>query len=303
MSVRLLRSVSFSLLILTLTAQTRADDPGTITDALKAPILDSKTTLEETRNFVEARIPRMPNVASAEEWTAKADQYRHDVFQNVIFRGEAAGWRDADLKVEWLDTIDGGPGYKIKKLRYEALPGLWIPALLYEPENIEGKVPVILNVNGHDTKNGKSADYKQLRCINQAKRGMLALNIEWFGMGQFHTDGFRHGLINAIDLTGTSGIATHYLAMKRGVDILLSHEHADPERVAVTGLSGGGWQTIFYSPLDTRVKLTDPVAGYSSFFTRTRFFEDLGDPEQTPCDLATVVDYTHLTAMMAPRPT
>jgi hypothetical protein len=30
---------------------------------------------------------------------------------------------------------------------------------------------------------------------------------------------------------------------------------------------------------------------------------DLGDSEQTPCDLGTVVDYTHLTAMRAPRPT
>ena len=30
-------------------------------------------------------------------------------------------------------------------------------------------------------------------------------------------------------------------------------------------------------------------------------FKDLGDSEQTPCDLATLVDYTHLTAMRAPR--
>jgi dienelactone hydrolase len=91
--------------------------------------------------------------------------------------------------------------------------------------------------------------------------------------------------------------------MKRGLDVLLAHEHADPSRVAVTGLSGGGWQTIFFSPLDTRVTLCDPVAGYSSFFTRIKYFSDLGDSEQTPCDLATVVDYSHLTAMMAPRPT
>ena len=87
--------------------------------------------------------------------------------------------------VVWLDTLEGGPGYRIKKLRYEALPGLWVPALLYEPETLEGKVPAVLNVNGHDSK-GKSADYKQIRCINQAKRGMLALNIEWLGMGQLH---------------------------------------------------------------------------------------------------------------------
>jgi len=71
----------------------------------------------------------------------------------------------------------------------------------------------------------------------------------------------------------------------------------------VTGLSGGGWQTIFISSLDERVKLSDPVAGYSSFKTRARFLEDLGDSEQTPCDLGTVADYTHLTAMRAPRPT
>ena len=46
---------------------------------------------------------------------------------------------------------------------------------------LAGKVPVILNVNGHD-RNGKAAPYKQIRCINMAKRGMLALNLEWFGI-------------------------------------------------------------------------------------------------------------------------
>ena len=117
---------------------------------------------------------------------------------------------------------------------------------------------------------------------------MLALNLEWFGMGQFRDGGYRHGQINQIDLCGAGGVATHYLAMTRGLDVLLALEHADPERVAVTGLSGGGWQTIFISALDPRVKLSNPVAGYSSFLTRVRHFSDLGDSEQTPCDMATV---------------
>src|SRR5439155_19297437 len=38
--------------------------------------------------------------------------------QNVVFRGEAAKWRDAKTKVECLDTI-ACDGYRIKKLRYE----------------------------------------------------------------------------------------------------------------------------------------------------------------------------------------
>ncbi len=181
------------------------------------------------------------------------------------------------------------------------MPGLWIPALLYEPDELRGKVPVMLNVNGHEGV-GKAVAYKQMRCINQAKRGMIALNLEWFGMGQLKGNGFQHGLINALDLCGAGGVAVHYLAMERGIDILLAHEHADPERVGVTGLSGGGWQTIFFSPLETRVTFACPVAGYSSFHTRVRVLADLGDSEQTPCDLGTVVDYTHLTAMLAPHP-
>lgn len=297
------RLLTISLTAVALSASlAMADDADRFKDALGQEIIGPRQTHVETRDFVEPRIAKMPQVKTAEEWSKTAEGLRADTLSRVVFRGEAVAWRDAKTRVEWLETLEGGPGYRIKKLRYEALPGLWVPALLYEPTVFRGKAPVVLNVNGHDSK-GKAADYKQVRCINQAKRGMIALNVEWFGMGQFRTPGFQHGLINAIDLCGTSGIATHFLAMTRGLDVLLDHEYADPSRVGVTGLSGGGWQTIFISPLDPRVTLTNPVAGYSSFLTRARYASDLGDSEQTPCDLGTVVDYTHLTAMMAPHPT
>ena len=202
-------------------------DESGLRAALGRTLLVPGQTLAEAQWFVDARIPDVPAVRSADEWRATAARLRADTLRKVVFRGQAVAWRDATTRVEFLQTIDGGPGYHIRKLRFEALPGLWIPALLYEPDRLDGKVPVVLNVNGHDAK-GKAVDYKQLRCINQAKRGMIALNLEWFGMGQLKTPGFGHGLINAIDLCGTSGIATHFLAMKRGIDILLSHEHADP---------------------------------------------------------------------------
>lgn len=256
----------------------------------------------EVQNYCDSRVPRMPEVKTAAQWQALAERMRADVLERIVYRGRAVAWRDAKTKVEWLQTIPGGPGYRIKKLRFEALPGLWIPALLYEPEKLSGKVPVILNVNGH-TALGKQYPPKQIRCINQAKRGMIALNVEWLSMGQLRSDGFAHYRMNQIDLCGTNGLAPFYLSMTRGLDVLLSLKHADPERVAVTGLSGGGWQTIVISSLDTRVKLSNPVAGYSSFRTRAWHLKDLGDSEQTPNDLATIADYTHLTAMMAPRPT
>jgi dienelactone hydrolase len=269
---------------------------------LKREIIGNELPLAEVQRYVETRVPKMQTWTTAAQWQAEADRLRQAVLDRVVFGGAAARWRDAATRVEWLETIDGGPGYRIKKLRYEALPGMWIPALLYEPERLTGRVPAVLNVNGH-TGLGKQYPPKQLRCINQAKRGMLALNIEWVGMGQLNASGYSHARMNQLDLCGASGLAPFYLNMKRGLDVLLSLENTDPQRVAVTGLSGGGWQTIVLSALDTRVTLSNPVAGYSSFLTRTRNFKDLGDSEQTPNDLATLVDYTHLTAMLAPRAT
>ncbi len=278
-----------------------ADQPG-IQTLLEHEIIGSVLPMTEVQRYCYQRVPTMPDVQTVAQWKQAADQIRSKVLQRIVYRGEAAKWRDAPTKIEWLETIDGGPGYRIKKLRYEALPGMWIPALLYEPNELSGKVPAVLNVNGH-TSLGKQYPAKQIRCINQAKRGMFALNIEWVGMGQLNSPGYRHYSMNQLDLCGTSGLAPFYLNMKRGLDVLLSLDHVDPQRVAVTGLSGGGWQTIILSSLDTRVSLADPVAGYSSFRTRAYHLKDLGDPEQTPCDLVTICDYTHLTALLAPRPT
>jgi hypothetical protein len=300
-----LLSLAVILSIPFLTAE--ADEPSQSGELdLKAllgrSVFDPSIPLNEVQTFCEARVIRMPHVGSVAEWERHAKQIRERTLKQVVFRGEAAKWRDAKTKVVWLETIEGGDGYRIRKLRYEAIPGLWVPALLYEPTKLKGKMPVVLNVNGHDSK-GKAAKYKQIRCINQAKRGMLALNVEWFGMGQLRKPGFVHYRLNQIDLCGSSGVSVFFLAMKRGLDVLLAHKNADPSRVAVAGLSGGGWQTIFISSLDERVTLSNPVAGYSSFRTRARITPDLGDSEQTPVDLAAVGDYALLTAIRAPKPT
>lgn len=271
--------------------------------ALAAPILEPATTQAEVAALIKARLAPLPEPASVTEWEPYARRLRQHVLDEVVFRGEIARrWRDAPLHVEWLETLDGGPGYRLKKLRYEAVPGLWIPALLYEPLQLNGKVPVFLNVNGHDGQ-GKAAVYKQIRCINQAKRGILALNVEWLGMGQLRGPGYAHGRMNQLDLCGQSGLAVFFLAMQRGLDVLLSLDHADPARVGMAGLSGGGWQTIWLSALDERVTLANPVAGYSSFLTRVEHHQDLGDSEQTPTDFGKYADYLHLTALRAPRPT
>jgi hypothetical protein len=277
-------------------------DPEQVAGWLKQSILKPNTTYQEAQAYCRAKVRPWAEYSTVAEWETARDQMRADVLKHVIFRGEAAQWRDAKLGVEYLDTMTTGPGYSIQKLRYEALPGLWIPALLYLPDKLDRKVPVAMHVNGHDL-NGKAADYKQLRSIHLVKQGMIVLNPEWLGMGQLHLPDFGHYKMNQLDLCGTSGLAPFYLAMSRGLDVLLAHPYADSQQVAVAGLSGGGWQTILISALDERVTLSNPVAGYSSYLTRIDINKDLGDSEQTPVDLGKYADYLHLTAMRAPRPT
>jgi hypothetical protein len=208
-------------------AAAQSPAPTGVAALLAHPIIDPALPLAEVRAYTASRVPAMPAVTTLAGWKSFADRTRRDVLDKIVFRGDTArSWRDAKTTVVWLDTLPGGPGYSIKKLRYEALPGLWIPALLYLPDNVSGKIPVQLAVNGHD-KDGKAAAYKQLRCINLAKRGIASLNVEWFAQGQLRADGFSHYRMNQLDLCGVSGLAPFYLAMSRGLDVLLALPSAD----------------------------------------------------------------------------
>jgi dienelactone hydrolase len=204
-----------------------------------------------------------------------------------------------------LGVIETGQGYRLRKLRYEVVPGFQSVAILYEPENLQGKAPAILNLNGHVGPPGKAVEYKQKRCINFAKHGILALNLEWFSFGELRGEGNQHWYAAHMDLVGANGLGIFLLEMRRGLDYLYGHPSVDRNRLGVTGLSGGGWQTILLSSLDDRVKVAVPVAGFSSVATKVeaRKYGDLGDLEQNGTDLLFGQDYTHLTAMMAPRPT
>jgi hypothetical protein len=278
----------------------KAPTTAQITRALSRRLLGSAHT-RIMMSYYRERLPRLRQPESVAEWVDRAARVRRELLERVYLRGHQPGILNAPPQVHWGDVLETGRGYRIRKLRYEGYPGMWIPALLYEPEALSGKVPCVLNPNGHH-RGGKAMPYKQARCINLAKRGILALNTEFVGMGELQ--GCTNHMHQAyLDLCGVAGVGVMYLAMKRGLDVLLSHPHADPERVAMTGLSGGGWQTAVLSALDERIRLTVPVSGHSPIWHRALYrWQDHGDLEQTPVDLCTIADYDTLTAMFAPRP-
>jgi dienelactone hydrolase len=279
-------------------------DPEIIQPILAQQLQPPQLVTFQLQQFLKAKVPAVAVPASAEQWTAEAQRIRRHVLDNVIFHGWPQEWVNSPPRFEDLGSLPAGKGYRLRKLRYEIVPGFYSTALLYEPETLQGRVPAVLDVMGHFTGRGNKEDFEQKMCINQALKGMIALNLDWIGMGELNTKLNEHWFASQLDLVGMNGVGLFYLAMRRGLDYLAANPDVDPNRIGVTGLSGGGWQTITLSSLDPRVLVSIPVAGYVNLQGRLeRLPEEPGDIEQNPTDFLVGQDYSTLTAMRAPRPT
>ena len=280
-------------------------DPHQIRDILKEVVQSPAVADFQVRQYIvdhTAPPPVVPATPSA--WTAEASRLRQHLLNDVIYHGWPTAWVDAPPKFEEVGVVQG-KGYRIRKLRYEVVPGLQSAALLYEPQAMNGKIAAILNVYGHVGPLGKAVEFEQKRDIALAKHGILSLRLDWLGFGELSGEGGDHFFAAHLDLVGVNEVGLFYLEMRRGLDYLYNHPNVDRNRLGMSGLSGGGWQTILLSSLDERVKVSVPVAGFSSLRSRVEVkdYGDMGDPEQSATDLLKDADFTHLIAMMAPRPT
>lgn len=280
-------------------------EPEQVATVLKEQLIAPDVSVFGMKQYLLNRVAKPPSPTGARDWQAQAKRIREHLLNDVIFHGWPAEWVNSPPKFEDLGLIEAGKGYRMRKLRYEIVPGFDSVAILYEPTDLRGKVPAILNVNGHVGAPGKAVEYKQKRCINFAKHGIMALNVEWLYFGELRDEQNAHRFGAQLDLVGAHVDGLFYLAMRRGLDYLYNHPNVDRSRLGVTGLSGGGWQTLMLSALDERVTVAVPVAGYASEtnIIEAKEYGDLGDYEQYGTDLLAGQDFTHLTAMRAPRPT
>jgi dienelactone hydrolase len=88
----------------------------------------------------------------------------------------------------------------------------------------------------------------------------------------------------------------------RGIDYLVSRDDVDAEKIAVTGISGGGASTIWIAAADERVKCAVPVSGMSDLESYVKNKVINGH-----CDCMFLVntyawEWTTIAALIAPRP-
>src|SRR6266550_9019001 len=143
--------IGFSLLACFLfSVETFAQNaPGDLETVLGEQILAPSAALLQMKSFILSRVPPPPVATSAAQWTEESQRLRRHLLQDVVFHGWPPEWVTASPKFEDVGTIETHEGYRLRKLRYEVVPGFQSVAILYEPEKLQGKVPAILNVNGH----------------------------------------------------------------------------------------------------------------------------------------------------------
>ncbi|MGD1102746.1 MAG: acetylxylan esterase [Terriglobia bacterium] len=294
-----------AILALLLTSLARAQSTAhQLNPILEKELQPPQVVVFQLQEYLMRQVPKLPPISTPEKWTAEGERIRKRVLANVVFHGWPKEWVTSPPHFEDMGALPSGKGYRLRKLRYEIVPGFYSTALLYTPENLQGKMPAVLNVMGHHGPTGKAEPFQQKLCINEALRGMIALNLEWIGMGESLDKENSHGYVGHLDLVGANEVGLFYLAMRRGLDYLWDNPNVDQKRIAVTGLSGGGWQTIILSSLDERVNLSIPVAGYTTLEGRLVLPRtEPGDIEQNGTDLLVGQDYSTLTAIRAPRPT
>lgn len=152
-------------------------------------------------------------------------------------------------------------GYTVESVVFESVPGFFVAGNLYKPSGPTANKSLagIVCPHGHWDQPEDYGIYRndmQLRCASFAKMGAVVFSIEMIGYGESLQ----------VSHTYNKGVMLQTWNCMRAIDFLMTLPETDPERIAVTGASGGGTQTFMTTALDPRVKVSVPVVMVSSHF-------------------------------------
>jgi dienelactone hydrolase len=196
--------------------------------------------------------------------------------------------------------------YIVEKVIFESRPQFYVTANVYLPRKAAPPFPGVVASVGHWGAGKAFEDYQRISRY-LAQRGILVLVYDLPGMGErveswnpvfqrplihpgtsqyFVTTehGFAAG--RAI-LTGSNLVRFLLWEAVRATDYLTERKDVDAQRVAATGVSGGGWLTELLAAFDPRIKVAIPVC-YGGCIADNLFRSKIG-----------ILD---VEALIAPRP-
>jgi len=257
-------------------------------------------------DFIEAHArdlaARRPRPRSLDEWAGRAAELRLSLRRSLgLDRLDPPD----DPRARQVGVISR-PDYRVEKILFESLPGLTVTAHVYLPARRPPPYPAVLYAPGHWMENGKLEPDIQASCANLAANGCLVLVYDPIGQGERLGSWRDHGHLEPL-LVGVSQAGLMVRESMRAIDILQSRPDVAPDRIGMTGASGGGLNTFYTAALDPRVAVSVPVCYVTSFYAamvaeRDRSWEDGVDLcNQVPGVMA-YAEMSDILALVAPRP-
>jgi dienelactone hydrolase len=260
------------------------------------------TVLDELQDRAKQALDAIPHARTRGEADRARPMLRQRLEQSLGFR--RFSW-PPDLQARVVGTIQRN-GYHIEKIVYQTLPGTPVAAHLYVPAGLSGRAPAILFYNGHWWPDAKTRPDFQAFCINMARLGFMVLTFDPFGQGERGISTRDHRRVESL-LVGVAqqGIAEY--ESQCALQYLLSRKEVDPQRIGMTGASGGGYNTWITSALDDRIKVAVPVVGTSDFYeqiavTRPLDWYHASEHCHFVPGLIRYANNHEFAAMVAPRP-
>jgi len=260
-----------------------------------------------SRETARLRDRCLADVKSLDDWQAKRQVYRKQLLEML---GLDPMPQRTDLKATITGKVDHEK-FTVEKLHFQSRPKLYVTANLYVPKGVTKRLPAILYVCGHGGVKKKGISYGNKACYQHhgawfARHGYVCLTIDTLQLGEI--EGIHHGTYSAKyamwwwNNRGYTSAGVEAWNCMRALDYLQTRKEVDPERLGVTGRSGGGAYSWWITATDERIKVAVPVAGITDLENHV-----VTGCVEGHCDCMFMVntygwDYPMVAALIAPRP-
>jgi dienelactone hydrolase len=167
------------------------------------------------------------------------------------------------LDVERYGEFKPEPGIVAERISYRTHYGLRVPAILYRPAKVEGKVPGLVVVNGHG--GDKFAWYAFYAGVMYARAGAAVLTYDPIGEGERHIEmksGTRaHDVRQEPAELGRRMGGLMMTDVQQAVSYLAQRPEVDKARLGAMGYSMGSFVLSLACAVETRLKACVLVGG------------------------------------------